>query len=45
MAAEATAVLNREVFSEPGLGSAEVEQLISILTRLRLGAGDFESPA
>jgi DNA-binding MarR family transcriptional regulator len=45
MAAEATAVLNREVFSVPGLGPTEVEQLISILTRLRQGAGDFEAPA
>jgi DNA-binding MarR family transcriptional regulator len=42
MAERATEILNAEVFSAPGLEPAEVEELISILARLRRGAGDFE---
>lgn len=40
---EATDAINDQVFADPGLEPGEVEQLISILGRLRRGAGDFES--
>lgn len=42
-AARATEILNAEVFALPGLEGPEIEQLVAILTRLRAGAGDFES--
>ncbi len=44
VAGDATAALNTEVFEQPGLDPAGVEELVEILGRLRLGAGDFEVP-
>jgi DNA-binding MarR family transcriptional regulator len=41
VAEKATAALNTEVFSAPGLSGRDVEQLIGILGRLRREAGDF----
>ena len=38
---DATARLNETVFTSPGLEQPEVEQLVSLLTRLRARAGDF----
>ncbi|MGH9057422.1 MAG: MarR family winged helix-turn-helix transcriptional regulator [Acidimicrobiales bacterium] len=42
LAEKATAAINDEVFSTPGIGIPEVETLIAVLERLRSGAGDFE---
>lgn len=41
IAEKATAALNADVFSQPGLGERDVEQLVGILGRLRRDAGDF----
>lgn len=41
VARKATDALNGEVFAHPGLEGAEVRSLLSILTELRAGAGDF----
>lgn len=41
VAEKATAALNTEVFSRPGLAAPDVEQLVEILGRLRRDAGDF----
>lgn len=41
VARKATDALNAEVFAHPGLEGAEVRSLLSILTELRAGAGDF----
>jgi DNA-binding MarR family transcriptional regulator len=43
-ARKATAALNAEVFSAPGLPPVEVSELVAVLGRLREGAGDFERP-
>jgi len=44
LAARATEEVNREVFGDPGLGREDVEQLVSVLARLRRCAGDFVDP-
>lgn len=41
VADEATALLNREVFTDPGLTKRDTTALVGILGRLRKGAGDF----
>ncbi len=41
VARKATDALNEEVFTVPGLSDGEVASLLSILARLREGAGDF----
>jgi DNA-binding MarR family transcriptional regulator len=40
-ALKATESLNRDVFSQPGVGSRRVGTLVNVLTDLRRGAGDF----
>jgi DNA-binding MarR family transcriptional regulator len=42
LAAAATARLNAEVFTQPGLSPAKIRNLIAILRDLRRGAGDFK---
>ncbi|MGH9115659.1 MAG: MarR family winged helix-turn-helix transcriptional regulator [Acidimicrobiales bacterium] len=44
VAEKATAAINDEVFSSPGIGASDVEALIAVLEQLRSGAGDFEPP-
>lgn len=44
LAERATAALNREVFSQPGLTSADTDELVSIIARMRRAAGDFDDP-
>lgn len=44
VARKATDALNAEVFTDPGLDEGEVGSLVSTLTRLRAGAGDFAPP-
>jgi DNA-binding MarR family transcriptional regulator len=41
LADEATALLNRAVFADPGLTKRDTTALVGILGRLRKGAGDF----
>lgn len=41
LAQRATAALNEQVFSAPGLEPGDVDDLIGILTRMRASAGDF----
>lgn len=41
VAGSATAAINSQVFRSPGLSGQEVDELVEILGRLRLGAGDF----
>ena len=41
LAARATVALNEEVFSRPGMSSADLGQLVEVLQRLRRSAGDF----
>ena len=41
LAEKATEVLNRDVFSQPGLGPAGVEVLLGQLDDLRHDAGDY----
>lgn len=41
VAEQATAAINADVFSAPGLDPSEVEELIDVLGRLRWKAGDF----
>ena len=41
LALKATEELNAQVFSEPGLPARRVASLVSVLTDLRRGAGDF----
>lgn len=41
IAAKATEVLNRDVFTDPGLGERDLGQLVRVLGRLRRDAGDF----
>ena len=43
MAGKSTEILNQEVFRAPGLEAEEIDRLISVLARLRAGAGDFEA--
>lgn len=38
---EATHVLNREVFTDPGLGTGPLTALVRAIADLRLGAGDY----
>lgn len=45
LALEATEAVNAGVFGSPGLDPSEVEQLVDLLGRLRLRAGDFAPPA
>lgn len=40
----ATAALNTEVFSRPGLEAADTADLVAIVARLRRDAGDFTDP-
>ncbi|WP_105034091.1 MarR family winged helix-turn-helix transcriptional regulator [Cryobacterium aureum] len=40
----ATDALNARVFTQPGLGSGEAQNLISVLTGFRRDAGDFVDP-
>ena len=42
VARRATDAINADVFEDPGLDVPEIGQLVEILGRLRLGAGDFE---
>lgn len=44
LAMSATAALNREVFSTPGLAENDVRDLVRILARFRRAAGDFSDP-
>ena len=44
LARKATDEVNREIFAEPGLELAEVDRLVTVLERLRHGAGDFAAP-
>ncbi|WP_029144896.1 MarR family winged helix-turn-helix transcriptional regulator [Microbacterium luticocti] len=44
LAERATAALNAEVFTDPGLERDEVEQLVALVARMRRGAGDFDDP-
>ena len=41
-AKKATDALNDAVFAQPGLDAGEVGSLLTVLARLRAGAGDFE---
>jgi len=41
LAARATAALNDEVFSRPGMSSDDLDRLVEVLQRLRRSAGDF----
>ncbi|MCA1780916.1 MAG: MarR family winged helix-turn-helix transcriptional regulator [Dermatophilaceae bacterium] len=41
LADEATTLLNREVFNQPGLSARDTTTLVGILGRLRQSAGDF----
>jgi DNA-binding MarR family transcriptional regulator len=41
LAQRATAALNREVFSRPGMGQEDLGALIDVLQRFRQAAGDF----
>jgi DNA-binding MarR family transcriptional regulator len=41
VAGRATLALNAQVFGDPGLDTGQVDTLVSILERLREGAGDF----
>lgn len=42
VASEATDAVNSAVFADPGLADADVDKLVSVLDRLRRGAGDFQ---
>lgn len=42
-AERATVVLNRERFAVPGSSDASLEELVRLLSELRLAAGDFEA--
>ncbi|GAA1924132.1 MarR family transcriptional regulator [Microbacterium aoyamense] len=44
LAERATAALNDEVFTRPGLSGEDTDELVSIIARLRKDAGDFEDP-
>lgn len=44
LAERATAALNAEVFSEPGLSADDTDELVSIIARMRRAAGDFDDP-
>jgi DNA-binding MarR family transcriptional regulator len=44
LAERATAALNAEVFTQPGLDSDDTDELVSIIARLRRDAGDFDDP-
>jgi len=44
LARRATDALNREVFTQPGLGPEQLGDLVEVLQRLRQGAGDFSAP-
>ncbi|WP_249354155.1 MarR family transcriptional regulator [Microbacterium sp. 2FI] len=44
LAERATAALNAEVFTQPGLDAADTDELVSIIARLRRDAGDFDDP-
>lgn len=41
---EATAALNAEVFTDPGVSDADAAELVGIVARLRKDAGDFADP-
>ncbi|MBF6235502.1 Uncharacterized HTH-type transcriptional regulator yusO [Nocardia otitidiscaviarum] len=43
LVAEATAALNREVFSRPGLSPERLRQLLELLAEFRRAAGDFDA--
>ena len=45
LAEEATAVLNADVFTNPGIPAAELTLLTQILARFRRDCGDFTDPA
>jgi DNA-binding MarR family transcriptional regulator len=42
VAARATERLNAEVFSTPGMSTDDAQRLVTVLTRLRSDAGDFD---
>jgi len=44
MAAEATAILNQDVFTAPPISPEDQAQLVRIIARLRRQVGDFEDP-
>lgn len=44
LAAQATAALNSEVFTEPGMPRDDVASIVRALARFREGAGDFVTP-
>ncbi|MHA7306461.1 MarR family winged helix-turn-helix transcriptional regulator [Arthrobacter sp. TMN-49] len=44
LAEEATAALNAEVFTKPGIPSADLVQMTQILARFRQASGDFSAP-
>ncbi|TQK20827.1 DNA-binding MarR family transcriptional regulator [Microbacterium sp. SLBN-154] len=44
LAERATAALNAQVFSEPGLSADDTDELVSIIARMRRAAGDFDDP-
>jgi DNA-binding MarR family transcriptional regulator len=45
VALRATAALNEEVFSQPGMSSEDLSRLFDVLARFRRAAGDFSVPA
>ena len=45
LAVESTERLNEQVFAHPGVSGDKLLQLVSILTELRAGAGDFDTTA
>ncbi|MGL4304595.1 MAG: MarR family winged helix-turn-helix transcriptional regulator [Mycobacteriaceae bacterium] len=42
LAERATTELNRQVFASPGIPARRINTLVSVLTELRRGAGDFD---
>ncbi|WP_104089970.1 MarR family winged helix-turn-helix transcriptional regulator [Arthrobacter sp. GMC3] len=45
LAEEATAALNEDVFSEPGIPADDLQRMTGILARFRRASGDFTDPA
>jgi len=44
LAERATAALNTDVFEQPGLERAQVEELVGLVAHMRRNAGDFDDP-
>jgi DNA-binding MarR family transcriptional regulator len=43
VAKKASVALNERVFSEPGVSNDDAKNLVSLLRKLRVGAGDFDA--